>query len=234
MLYLRVVLALCVLMSAVPLRAAPPPFCAAKLGQWTTHATNAPRCGTQLVSGPDGAVYVCYLTPHLATVVQRYDPPTQQWSAPTVLTDQTQPDKFHNQCSLGMDVQGYVHAAANMHDTPWQYWRSPEPQSIATMTFKGQDAGTKPGASSPGKGGCTGQCQADWERNEPGIAAIPGNQITYPHFGTTTDGTLFLAFRECLKCEAPFHDRQWSAGLVRYHATSQTWARLAVIRPWAT
>jgi hypothetical protein len=210
------------------------PFCAAKLGEFAVHATNAPRFGTPLVSGPDGAAYVCLITPTLQTVVQRYDPPTGQWSAPTVLSPVTQADKFHNQCSLGLDAQGYLHAAANMHNTPWQYWRSAQPHSIQTMTFLGQDAGSTPGASSPAEADCTGQCATDWTTNEPGIAAIPGNQITYPHFATTQDGSLFLAYRECLLCDASFHSRQWSAGIARYHLATRTWTRLAGIRPWAT
>lgn len=229
---LLLLLASCV--HPTPQTSAPPPFCAARLGDFAVHATNAPRFGTPLVSGPEGAAYACYITPSLQTVVTRYEPTTGQWSAPTVLAATTQADKFHNQCSLGLDPQGSLHAAANMHDTPWQYWVSAQPHSVQTMVFKGQDAGTRPGASSPADGGCTGTCAEQWTINEPGIAALPGNQITYPHFATTQDGTLFVAYRECLLCDASFHDRQWSAGLARYSVATGTWTRVAGIRPWAT
>ena len=212
----------------------PPPFCAALLGDVPVHASNAPRFGTPLLTGPDGAVYTCYITPELATVVQRYDPLTAQWSAPTTLAAATWADKFHNQCSLGMDAKGYLHAAANMHDTPWQYWVSRDPHSVQSMTWRGQEAGKKPGGSTPAKSECTGACEDQWYTNEPGIAALPGNQITYPHFATTSDGALFVAYRECLKCDASFHDRQWSAGLAQYHLATGTWSRVAGIRPWAT
>jgi hypothetical protein len=217
-----------------PREAPAPPFCAAPLGSFAVHATNAPRFGTPLVSGPEGAAYACFITPSLETVVTRYEPTTGQWSPPTVLAAATRADKFHNQCSLGLDPQGYVHAAFNMHDTPWQYAMSTQPHSVQTMVFKGQDAGTSPGASSPADGGCTGTCATNWTVNEPGIAALPGNQITYPHFATTQDGTLFIAYRECLICDAAFHDRQWSAGLARYSVATGTWTRVAGIRPWAT
>ena len=58
--------------------------------------------------------------------------------------------------------------------------------------------------------------------------------MTYPHFATTRDGTLFVAYRECLLCDKSFHDRQWSAGLAQYHLATGTWSRVAGIRPWAT
>jgi hypothetical protein len=212
---------------------APPPFCATKLGEFPTHEITAPLFGTPLVSGPDGAAYVAYITPALATVVRRYDPPTGQWTPETVLAPQTGNDPYHTQPSLGIDAQGYVHAAANMHNTPWQYWVSATPHSVASMVFRGQAAGTG-GSGIPDKVGCTGACQDTWYQNEPGIAAIPGNQVTYPHFGTTGDGTLFVAYRECLKCDASFHERQWSAGLAQYHLPTRTWSRVAGIRPWAT
>jgi hypothetical protein len=211
-----------------------PPFCAAKLGDFAVHATNAPRFGTPLVSGPEGAAYACFITPSLETVVTRYEPTTGQWSPKAVLAASTRADKFHNQCALGLDPQGFLHAAFNMHDTPWQYAMSTQPHSVQTMVFKGQDAGTSPGASSPADGGCTGTCATNWTVNEPGIAALPGNQVTYPHFATTQDGTLFVAYRECLLCDASFHDRQWSAGLARYSVATGTWTRVAGIRPWAT
>lgn len=214
--------------------ATPPPFCAALLGDFAAHATNAPRFNTPLLTGPDGALYVCYITPALATVVQRSDPLTGSWGAPTTLTAITQADKFHNQCSIGQDARGYLHAAANMHDTPWQYWVSRDPHSVQTMTWRGQEAGSNPGAPTPPKSGCTGVCETNWYANEPGLAALPGNQITYPHFATTVDGTLFVGFRECLKCDASFHSRQWSAGLAQYHLAAGTWSRVAGIRPWAT
>ena len=233
LLLLLLVLALSGCPHPTPRSATPPPFCATKLGEFPTHASNAPRFGTPIVSGPDGAVYVAYITPALQTVLTRYDPGTGQWSTPTVLAPNTHDDPYHTQPSVGMDAHGYVHAVANMHNTPWQYWVSERPHSVAPMVFRGQDAGTG-GSGIPDDVACTGTCKENWYKNEPGIAAIPGNQITYPHFGTTGDGTLFITHRECLRCDADFHDRQWSAGLSQYHLATKTWSRVAGIRPWAT
>lgn len=224
---------LLVLVSTAAL-AAPPPFCAALLGEFPVHASNSPRFGTPVVSGPDGAVYVCYITPALETVVRRSSP-QGQWSAATVLDPRTSIDEYHTQCSLGIDPQGYVHAAYNMHNTPWQYSVSAQPHSVATMTFKGQPAGSPPSRGNPENTCATTEpCATDFSRNEPGVAAIPGNQVTYPHFGTTSAGALFVAFRECLQCDKSFHDRQWSAGLAQYHVQTGTWSRVAGIRPFAT
>lgn len=193
-------------------------------GEFTTHSSNAPLFGTPIATGPDGAIYVCYIDVNLDTVLVRKDPGTGTWSSPTVLEANTNDDDFHTQCSIAVDTDGFIHAVYNMHNTPWQYRRSASANDISTMTFHGQDDG--------GTTGCTGQCETDLYGE--GIAAIPGNQITYPHFGQTADGTLYIAYRECFDCDASFFARQWSAGLSLYNTTTQTWSRVGGIRPWAT
>lgn len=208
-------------------------FCATRLGTFQTHASNMPRFGTPLVSGPDGAAYACFITPALQTVVAKYLPTSQRWTEPTVLDGQTHVDAYHTQCSLGIDAHGYLHAAYNMHNTPWQYAVSAKPHDVSVMVFHGQDAGTPPSRDNA-SGTCTGACAAAFTQNEPGISRIPGNQITYPHFGTTADGTLYVAYRECLLCDQSFYARQWSLGLARYHLASRSWSRVAGIRPFAT
>lgn len=201
-------------------------------GEFLTHSTNPPQFGTPIATGTDGAIYVCYIDPDLDTRIARKHPVTGVWSE-TVLEPLTQADAFHTQCSVGLDAAGYVHVVYNMHNTPWQYKRSDAPHSIASMTFLGQNAGTIPGKSSPQDGNCTGQCAIDWNTDEPGIAAIPGNQITYPHFANDAAGRLYLAFRQCYLCSAAFHSREWSAGLVVYDTTTQTWSRVGGVRPFA-
>lgn len=202
-------------------------------GEFAVHSTNTPRFNTPIVTGPDGAIYICYVDPNLDTVIRR-KPLGEVWSVPTVLEANTQADAFHNQCSIGIDEDGYIHAVYNMHGTPWQYKRSASPNSVAAFTFLGQNAGTIPGKSTPADGNCTGQCETDWLTDEPGIAAIPGNQISYPHFGQDNNNKLYLIFRECLDCAASFFSRQWSTGLVTYNRTTQTWSRVGGVRPWAT
>lgn len=208
-------------------------FVAVNEGEFLTHSTNIPRFGTPIVTGPDGAIYVCYVDTALDTRIARKDPTTGLWTE-TVLETNTQADQFHNQCSIGLDVNGFIHVAYNMHGTPWQYKRSNSANSIAAFTFLGQDAGTIPGKSVPADGNCTGQCETDWLTDEPGIAAIPGNQISYPHFANDNAGALYIGYRECLDCDADFFSRQWSIGLAKYNATAQTWSRVGGVRPFAT
>lgn len=201
-------------------------------GEFLTHSTNPPTFGTPLATGADGAIYVCYVDPALNTRIARKDPVSGAWSD-TVLETASSPDATHTQCSIGLDAAGYVHAVYDMHNTPWQYKRSDAPHSIASFTFLGQYAGTIHGKSFPEEAGCPDQCAIDWKTNEPGIAAIPGNQITYPTFASDAAGRLYLAFRECYFCGGAFHSSEWSAGIAVYDTATQTWSRVGGVRPWA-
>lgn len=204
-------------------------------GEFTTHTTNPPRFGTPLLTGPDGAIYVCYVSPALQTVITRKDPVTGVWDTPVLLPGSaatTNDDPFHTQCSIGQDSEGYLHAVYNMHNTPWQYARANAPHSIAAWTFLGQAAGIG-GMGVPADAGCVGQCETDWLTTEPGIAAIPGNQITYPQFANDSAGALYVIYRHCGDCGATFYSRQWAMSIAKYTPATQTWARVGST-PWAT
>ena len=203
-------------------------------GEFQAHSSNGPGFGTPITTGEDGAIYACLITPTLQTIIVRKHPQTGLWSS-TLLEARTANDPHHTQCSLAIDPNGYLHVVYNMHNTPWQYKVSAQPNSIASMEFRGQFAGTDPSRGTPSARNCTGTCLTQWNTDEPGIAAIPGNQITYANFAYHQDGTLFLAFRECRYCSRSFFSREWSAGIVRYDHTRRVWERVGDgTRPWAT
>jgi len=202
-------------------------------GNFLTHKSNIPHYNTPILTDKDGSIYVCYITPNLKTVIVKkaYN---GGWSPQTVLTATTANDMYHTLCSIGIDKEGFIHAVYNMHNTPWQYRVSEQPYSITRMIFKGQPAG-RAGTSIPSQANCVGECFNNWLRNEPNIAAIPGNQITYPVFGYDNEQNLYLTFRECLYCDKSFFARQWSGGIVKYDVNERKWNRVAQgIRPFAT
>ena len=142
---------------------------------WARSACTTPtrRARHAAISGPDGAYSTCYITPDLKTVVARRDPTSGQWSAPTTLAPLTSADKFHNQCSLGMDLHGHLHAAANMHATPWQYWVSSQPHSVAQMVFRGQPAGNNRGARPRRKATAPARVKPTGTRTSPALPPSP-------------------------------------------------------------
>jgi hypothetical protein len=206
------------------------------LGEFPTVAANRASFNSPITTFPSPTapeqddVYLVALTPTNEVAVRRYDGFEGTWSAPSVVTT-NYPD-IHTTPGLAVDQSGVVHVWTNMHSTPWQYWRAQAPSSVAAWTFLGQPAGPNPNKSTPGNAGCTGQCQVDWTTDEPGIAALPGNQITYPQRTYTADGSIVLSFRECVQCSASYHDRRWSTGMARYDVQAQTWRRLGP-RPFA-
>ena len=56
----------------------------------------------------------------------------------TVIDRNTLNDKWHNSPSLGLDRDGYLHVAYNMHNMPWQYMVSQRPGDIRGFLFRGQ------------------------------------------------------------------------------------------------
>lgn len=177
----------------------------------------------------NGKIYVAFVNRNLQTVVaQKKD---GVWSE-SVVAPITQPDTWHNEPSIAVDSEGYIHVVYNMHSTPWQYSVSTNPEDISQWEFRGQYAGTNPGKSVASKSGCLGDCYDNWMSE--GIADIPGNQITYPFMTPDRNGVLYVSYRECYYCDrSDYFAREWSGGISRYDVTTKTWSRVGGVRPFA-
>ena len=117
-------------------------------------------------------------------------------------------DSAHVTPSIGIDADGYIHVAHDMHHHDWKYFVSNEPEDITTITSK---AGTP---------------------QQP-----PGSGITYPRFYTDREGTLYLTYRQMLgtsynNCpkgtgvaKYDVNTKTWKAiGGVDYPEQAPTWA----------
>lgn len=197
------------------------------VGQFASHANNLATFNTPITSA-DGQLYIMYVNAQAQTVVaSRTSSAGTAWTE-TVVEPATSIDPYHTQPSIGVDAYGYIWCTYNMHSSPWRVSVSEKPHDIRAFVWKGQDGGTKPGGSVPGDCGCTGECYEDWLG--PGIAAIPGNQITYQTFASDLAGTLYIAYREALYPErSDYHTRQWSGGVSRYNAGTGTWSRVCLL-----
>jgi len=146
------------------------------------------------------------------------------WSY-SVVDDNTRYDPYHNHPSLAVDSLGFVHIAYNMHNTPWQYKVSKNPEDISEWEFKGQYAGEQTGGTTANNSDCTDDCADNWYST--GTASIPGNQITYPYFIADNNGVLYLTFRECIVCSEPIDNhRHRGSGLVKYDVNNKSWSRV--------
>ena len=143
----------------------------------------------------------------------------QEWSWTTHdLDSKTLDDPWHTQPSIAVDRSGYIHVAYNMHNMPWQYAVSKQPEDISAFRFRGE--GLK-----------EDQLYAVKHLNKtpfPGVgtAAIPGNQITYPGFFPDCNGDLYITYRFALRPKRSFRDRVFSAGIARYDISVKQWAAI--------
>jgi hypothetical protein len=198
-------------------------------GTFAVHSANVGLHYTPITTFKE-RIYISFVNPQGDTVVGMKK--QGQWTF-SVIKPRTFLNPWHGQPSIAVDTQGFIHVVYNMHSTPWQYKVSQRPEDITSWEFRGQDAGTNPGAGTPQKAGCTGTCQSNWRGQ--GIAAIPGNQITYPFMTTDRNGVIYIAYRECFDCaNGDYFQRQWSGGIARYDVQSKTWKRVGKgVRPWA-
>lgn len=197
-------------------------------GGFNAHPSNIARFNSPIFTA-DGNIYVSYIDSDLQTVVAQKK--NGSWKT-SVVSEITQDDPYHNQPSLAVDADGYIHVVYNMHATPWQYSVSMKPHDISEWDFKGQYAGENPGFTSTDPSQCSGDCYNDWQAE--GKAAIPGNQVSYPFMSVDRNRTIYVSYRECFHCDASYFERQKSAGISKYDVKTKTWRRLAGVRPWAT
>lgn len=158
----------------------------------------------------NGNIYFVWVDAQMRTCIARKSPDGAVTT--NIIFDKTDPDPYHNEASVGVDRDGYIHVVGNMHNSPygrpdgvnlyyehpWQYKVSDRPEDISAFTFVGGD---------PDR-------------------TIPGTWITYPFFARDRKGSLYIAFRHRIRFE-----RGWSPGIMagavaRYDADTRRWQML--------
>jgi len=139
-----------------------------------------------------------------------------QWSwTEKTLETRTIHDSWHTSPAVGIDRSGYIHVAYNMHNMPWQYTVSDQPDSIGSFSFVGDELSLEDLK--------VVKFDNRTSFKTMGYAAIPGNQITYPAFYKNTAGDLFITYRFAAKPARSFEDRTMSGGIARFDNTERTW-----------
>lgn len=172
-----------------------------------------------------GNVYVATVEPgpdsgsgyDLQTVIRKGMPDGEGeyiWER-VVLEDRTIDDPWHTQPSIGIDKNGCIHVAYNMHHLPWQYSVSRIPGDIESMEFRGQPLTSE-------------QIRTYAVENKTpfpskGSAAIPGNQITYPAFFTDQLGELYVTYRYAVHPARPWGGRLFAGGVAKYSFEAGGW-----------
>ncbi len=156
------------------------------------------------------AIYYVYVTRHLKTMIVKKS--SDGSISRTVIFEETDSDSWNNGASIGVDRNGYIHVAGNMHHSPfnhpktgnpyyeyaWQYVVSDKPEDISSFTFVGGDP----------------------ERT------IPGTWITYPSFARDLNGVLYVAFRHRVKFGTGWSPGILAAAIARYDDDAKTWVML--------
>ncbi|MBI5543817.1 MAG: BNR-4 repeat-containing protein [Deltaproteobacteria bacterium] len=132
-----------------------------------------------------------------------------------LLEDRTLDDPYHNLGSIAVDGTGYIHAAYNMHNMPWQYSVSTSPEDISDFAFRGEAVSAADLQS----------VKYDNSLHFPylGEAAIPGTQITYPAFFYDRNGQVYVTYRFALKPQLSWLHSVFSGGIARYDTASKKW-----------
>lgn len=110
-------------------------------------------------------VYVGYYSAARQLSVARLDRRTGQWQRASLATTFEGWDN-HNAIALGLDRDGNLHVAGNMHASPLVYGRTTTPGDLGSLTLVNRMTG-------------------DGER-----------QVTYPTWSTQPDGTLLFRYRD--------------------------------------
>ena len=135
-----------------------------------------------------------------------------------VIEERTLEDKYHTQPSVGIDESGYIHVAYNMHNMPWQYKVSKEPEDISEFKFLG-DLLTLEELSIV-------KHQNRTPFPQIGSAAIPGTQITYPAFFNDRKGNLYVTYRFATRPKRNWVERGFAGGVGRYNKENKEWQNL--------
>jgi len=117
-------------------------------------------------------------------------------------------DPWHMGPSIGIDRDGYIHVAANMHYHGWQYWKSMSPYNV-TNGFLWKGCVLSSSAPEPQSYGA------------PSSTSPPGYNISYPHFFNDNNGRLYITYR--MKVAGGWQTGCSGAGLAQYVESSGTW-----------
>ncbi|WP_348522993.1 BNR-4 repeat-containing protein [Endozoicomonas sp. G2_2] len=140
------------------------------------------------------------------------------WAWQTYRLDvDTANDPYHTAASIGLDRSGFVHVAYDMHNLPWQYSVSSQPETIDTFVFRGQRVTAKARWGSQNR---------RVEFPAPGTASIPGTQVTYPAFFNDRDGRLYVTYRYAVRPARTWSERLFSGGLARYDEQTRRWSAI--------
>ena len=156
------------------------------------------------------AIYYVYVTRQLKTLIVKKS--SNGSISKTVIFEETDPAPWYNGVSVGIDRNGYIHVAGNMHHSPynhpktgnpfyeyaWQYVVSDKPEDISSFSFVGNDQ----------------------------ARTIPGNWVTYPSFARDLNGVLYVAFRHRIKFGTGWSPGIMAAAIARYDADVKTWVML--------
>lgn len=157
-----------------------------------------------------GSLYFVWVDDQLRTCIARKAP--DGTITTNVIFEETDPDQYHNEASVGIDRDGYIHVVGNMHNSPygrphsdnpyykhaWQYKVSNHPEDISTFTFVGDD---------PDR-------------------TIPGTWITYPFFARDRQGVLHIAFRHRVRFGTGWSPGIMAGAVARYDADTRRWRML--------
>lgn len=177
----------------------------------------------------DGHVYVVNIEAgeygdengvNLHTVIHHGEPDQdQKWSwQESTLDTHTIYDPWHTSPAVGVDNLGYIHVAYNMHNLPWQYSISDQPNSISDFTFLGDEISLDQIK------------KAKYENKTSfktfGYSSIPGNQITYPAFYSDSTGALYVTYRFSAKPAREYELRTMSAAVAKHDSKIKKWQSL--------
>ena len=177
--------------------------------EFAAHRVNLGDFQSPLVTH-NGSIYLVWIDDQLRTRIAKKSPDGS--IATNVIFEQTDPDQYHNESSIGIDRDGCVHVVGNMHNSPygrgddgnpyyehpWQYKVSDWPEDIYSFSFVGDDP----------------------ERT------IPGTWITYPLFARDRQGVLHIAFRHRVRFNTGWSPGIMAGAVARYDAAARKWRML--------
>lgn len=181
------------------------------------------------IANHDGSVYVVNIEPgesgdedgiNLHTVIRHAQADASgRWSwAQQILDTNTIYDPWHTSPAVGVDGAGFIHVAYNMHNLPWQYSRSDQPDSIDGFSFLGEEVTLEEIRKA--------KFHNKTSFKKMGYASIPGNQITYPAFYSDSKNALYVTYRFAAKPAREFESRTMSAAVAKHDSDTGQWQSL--------
>ena len=177
--------------------------------EFPAHKVNSGDFQSPLVTY-NGNIYLAWVNEKLQTCIAKKSP--DETITTNVVFEETDPDQYHNEPSIGIDQNGYIHVLGNMHNSPdghpdnsnpyyehaWQYKVSDQPEDISSFTFVGDDP----------------------------KRTIPGTWITYPYFAHDRNRVLYIAFRHRVKFGTGWSPGIMAGAVARYNAKAKRWRML--------